>query len=180
MVIFISVIHFIYLWIAFFLGYNLKIFFFPCRMNSSSFQSQLFTLYYYIWLMIIFVYSFILLTWILLNIPKLVFSSQVELVVKNLPANAGYMKNMGLIPGLERYPGRVHGNPLQYCLENCYGQRTRWWLKSIELQRVRHDWNDLASMHTCTQTCPPLKKRILIQLADSHKLEDKNTVWKNS
>ena len=30
-------------------------------------------------------------------------------VVKNLPANAG---DMGLIPGLGRYPGKGNGNPL--------------------------------------------------------------------
>ena len=29
------------------------------------------------------------------------------------------------IPGLGRYPGEGHGNPLQYsCLENPYGQRS--------------------------------------------------------
>ena len=43
-------------------------------------------------------------------------ASQVALVVKNLPANAG---DVGLIPGLGRFPGGGHGNPLQYaCLEN--------------------------------------------------------------
>ena len=37
-------------------------------------------------------------------------------MVKNLPANAG---DVGLIPGLGRFPGGGHGNPLQYsCLEN--------------------------------------------------------------
>ena len=41
------------------------------------------------------------------------------LVVKNLPPNAGDIRDMGSIPGLERYPGGGHGNPLQYsCLEN--------------------------------------------------------------
>ena len=40
-------------------------------------------------------------------------------VVKNSPANAGDMKDVGLIPGLGRPPGEGHGNPLQYsCLEN--------------------------------------------------------------
>ena len=34
--------------------------------------------------------------------------SQMELVVKNPPINAG------LIPGLRRFPGGGHGNPLQY------------------------------------------------------------------
>ena len=41
------------------------------------------------------------------------------LVVKNLPANAGDLRDMGSIPGLGRSPGEGHGNPLQYsCLEN--------------------------------------------------------------
>ena len=45
--------------------------------------------------------------------------SQVALVVKNLPANAGNRKDMGLIPGLGRSSGGGRGNPLQFsCLEN--------------------------------------------------------------
>ena len=41
------------------------------------------------------------------------------LVVKNLPANAGDIRDMGSIPGSGRSPGGGHGNPLQYsCLEN--------------------------------------------------------------
>ena len=48
--------------------------------------------------------------------------SQVVLVVKNLPANAGDIKDMGSIPGSERFPGGGHGSPLQYsCLENSLG-----------------------------------------------------------
>ena len=47
------------------------------------------------------------------------WASQVVLVVKNLPANAGHVRDMGSIPGLGRSPGGRHGNPLQYsCLEN--------------------------------------------------------------
>ena len=43
-------------------------------------------------------------------------------VVKNQPANAG---DSGLIPGLERSPGRGNGNPFQYsCLGNPHGQRS--------------------------------------------------------
>ena len=39
--------------------------------------------------------------------------------VKNLPANAGDVRDMGWIPGLGRSPGGGHGNPLQYsCLKN--------------------------------------------------------------
>ena len=46
-------------------------------------------------------------------------SSQVALVVKNPPANAGDIKDAGLIPGSGRSPVGRHGNPLYYsCLEN--------------------------------------------------------------
>ena len=40
-------------------------------------------------------------------------------MVKNLPADAGDVRDMSSIPGLGRSPGRGHGNPLQYSwLEN--------------------------------------------------------------
>ena len=46
-------------------------------------------------------------------------ASQVALMVKNMSANAGDIRDMGSIPGLGRSPGGGHGNPLQYsCLEN--------------------------------------------------------------
>ena len=49
----------------------------------------------------------------------LVMCIQVALVVKNLPANAGDIRDAGSTSGLGRSSGRGHGNPLQYsCLEN--------------------------------------------------------------
>ena len=52
-------------------------------------------------------------------------ASQVALVVKNPSANAGDIRNAGLIPGLGRSPGGGHGNMLQYsCLEKTHGQRS--------------------------------------------------------
>ena len=39
-------------------------------------------------------------------------ASQVALVVKNPPANAGDISDMGLIPGSERSTGVGNGNPL--------------------------------------------------------------------
>ena len=45
--------------------------------------------------------------------------SQVELVAKNLSANAGDLKDVGSIPGLGRSLGGGNGNPFQYSyLEN--------------------------------------------------------------
>ena len=63
------------------------------------------------------------------------------LVVKNLPANTGDMRDTVLIPGLGRSPGEGNGNPLQYsCLENLHGQRSVvGYIQSMKLQRVRHD-----------------------------------------
>ena len=39
-------------------------------------------------------------------------ASQVALVVKNPPANAGDSRDIGSIPGLGRFPGEGNGNPL--------------------------------------------------------------------
>ena len=40
-------------------------------------------------------------------------------MVKNLPADAGDLRDLGLIPELGRSPGGGNGNPLQYsCLQN--------------------------------------------------------------
>ena len=52
---------------------------------------------------------------------------QVALVAKNLPANAGDIRDACLIPESGRSPGVGNGNPLQYyCLENPM-DRGVWW-----------------------------------------------------
>ena len=49
-----------------------------------------------------------------------------SLVVKNLPANAGDVRDTGSIPGSGRAPEGGHGNRLHYsCLENPM-DRGRW------------------------------------------------------
>ena len=54
-------------------------------------------------------------------------ASQVALVVKNLLASAGDIRDMGLVPGSGRSPGGAHGNPLQCsCRENPM-DRGAWW-----------------------------------------------------
>ena len=58
---------------------------------------------------------------------KYYWSSQVALVVKNLSANAGDIRDAGSIPGSGRSSGGGHGNPLKYsCLENTM-DRGAWW-----------------------------------------------------
>ena len=40
-------------------------------------------------------------------------ASQVALVVKYSPVNAGHVRDLGSVPGSGRSPGGGHGNPLQ-------------------------------------------------------------------
>ena len=55
------------------------------------------------------------------------WACKVALVVKNPPANAGDIRDVGSIPGLGRYLAEGHGNPLHYsCLENPV-DRGVWW-----------------------------------------------------
>ena len=59
-------------------------------------------------------------------------------MVKNLPANAVDIRDVGLILGLGRSPGGGLGNPLQYsCLENPMAEELGG-LQYIGLQRVGH------------------------------------------
>ena len=58
-------------------------------------------------------------------------------MVKNRPANAGEIRDVGSILGLGRFPGRRHGNPLQdSCLENPMDRGA--WLATV--QRVAKSW----------------------------------------
>ena len=65
------------------------------------------------------------LTWALLSNKVIIGASQVALVVKNLPANAGDIRDVGSVPGLGRFPAGGHGSPFQYsCLKESHGQRS--------------------------------------------------------
>ena len=69
----------------------------------------------------------------------MVTASQVVLVVKNLPANAGDIRDVGSIPGLERSPKGGHGTQ-----SSIFAWRIPWTeepdgLWSIASKRIRHD-----------------------------------------
>ena len=54
-------------------------------------------------------------------------ASQMALVVKSPPVNAGDIRDVGSISGWGRSPGVENGYPLQYsCLENPMDRGT-WW-----------------------------------------------------
>ena len=76
------------------------------------------------------------------------WASQVVLVLRNPPANAGDIRDAGSIPGLGGSLGRGHGNPLQYsCLENPM-DRGAWW---VTVHRVAKSWTLLKWLST--QAC---------------------------
>ena len=63
---------------------------------------------------------------------------QVTPVVKNPPASAGNIRDMGLIPGLGRSPGGGHDNQLKYsCLENPMDSGA-WWAIVHGVAKIRH------------------------------------------
>ena len=60
-------------------------------------------------------------------------------MVKNPLANAGDVRDIGLIPGSERSPGGGHGNPLlYYCLESPM-DKGAWEAMLHGVQRVGHN-----------------------------------------
>ena len=65
-----------------------------------------------------------------------------SIVVKNPPANAGDVGDMGFIPGWERSPAGGNGNPLLCsCLENSMDSRTRW----ATVRGVTKSWHKWAT-----------------------------------
>ena len=67
-------------------------------------------------------------------------ASQVALVVKNLTANAGDIRDTDMTPGSGRSPEGGRGNPLQYsCLENSFDRGAWQAISSIASYRVGHD-----------------------------------------
>ena len=66
-------------------------------------------------------------------------------MVKNLPFNAGDVKDVGPIPESGRSPGGGHGNTLQYsCLENPM-DRGAW---QATVHKVTKNWTQLKRFNT--------------------------------
>ena len=66
-------------------------------------------------------------------------ASQVALVVKNPPANAGDVRDVGSILGSGRSPGEGHGDPLQYSCRRIPWTEEPSGLQSKGSQRVGHN-----------------------------------------
>ena len=70
-------------------------------------------------------------------------------MVKNLPAKAGDLRNLGSVLGLARSSGEGHCNPLQYsCLENPM-DRGAW---RATVHGVAESWQRLKELSTHART----------------------------
>ena len=111
---------------------------------------------------------------------------QAVLVVKNLPANAGDLRDVGLIPGSGRSLGGGHGNPLHYsCLENSMDRGA--WRATVHGVT---EWTQLKwlSMHACMHLvqlhlCPVPSKQCQVSFKIKNKLmcikhqQRKQKIW---
>ena len=74
-------------------------------------------------------------------------ASQVALVGKNTPANAGERRYAGLIPRFGKYPGVGHSNPFQYsCLENPVYRGA--WQATVHRVTKSQTWRLLKGLNT--------------------------------
>ena len=70
-------------------------------------------------------------------------------MVKNLPANAGDVREAGSIPGSGRCPRIEYGNPLLYsCLQNSMVRGVWWATVHGGHKEVRHDSHTHTHTHT--------------------------------
>ena len=92
-------------------------------------------------------------------------ASQVVPVPKNLPPNAGGIRDTGSIPGSGRSPGGENGNPLQYSYLGNPMNRGAWratvhsvaksqtQLKQLSMHRHMSTWSHCGKCHSECQIC---------------------------
>ena len=90
----------------------------------------------------------------------ILWTSLLVLVVKNLPANEGDIRDVGSIPGSARSPGGGNGNPLQdSCLENPMDRgvwqatvhrvaKSQTRLKQLNTHKHTHTHTEYTQAHT--------------------------------
>ena len=85
-------------------------------------------------------------------------------MVKNPPAIAGDVRDMGSVPGSERSPAGGHSNPLQYsCLEKLL-DRGAWW---ATVHRVAVSQTGLKRLPTHARICYCYRKAVTGSLPKS-------------
>ena len=82
-------------------------------------------------------------------------------MVKNLPANAGDERDVGLLPGSGRSPGEGNGNPFQYSCLNNPMDRGAWQATVHRLTKSQTRLKGL-SMHICISLLNSFNRALLM------------------
>ena len=103
-------------------------------------------------------------------------------VIRNLPAKEGRWKSLGFNPWGKKIPWRKKWQPTPVFLPGeSHEQSSLVGVQSIGLQRVGHDWSDLAQTHACQVLLPLGRKTDLgepSQMCTALPLEAKMAFWK--
>ena len=87
------------------------------------------------------------------------------------------VRDLGLIPGLGRFPGEGNGNPLQYsCLEKSHGQRSLVQATIHGVEKSRPRLSNFTSLHftsnmyvaACVTISGNQMSKFIIQLSTAH------------
>ena len=78
------------------------------------------------------------------KVPSAGVASQVALVVKNLPAKAGHVRDTGSVPGSGRSPGVGMATHSSIPAWRILWTEKPWGLQSMGSHGVGHDWSNLA------------------------------------
>ena len=99
-------------------------------------------------------------------------------MVKNHPADAGDIRDVGLIPESGGSPGGGHGNPLQYsCLENPMDRGT-WWAIVHGSQRIGRNRSYSAHTHEGNISLPLVRKyNAVIYSITTFMVNNKDVNW---
>ena len=108
------------------------------------------------------------------------WASQVETVVKNLPANARILRDTGSILGSGRSPEEGHGNHNHSCLENPM-DRGAW---RATFHRVAQSWTQLkwlstAHTHTYSQLLLFIKELLWLRIGPEKSLGNNSSNSRN-
>ena len=109
-------------------------------------------------------------------------ASQVVLVVKNPPTNAGDAGDEGSVPGSGRSPGVGNGNPLQYsCLKISMDKRSLQWALQGGLYspwgHSESDTTERLNTHTHTHTLHSNTNWLILKERSPRWRRNKISIW---
>ena len=84
------------------------------------------------------------------------------LLVKNPPANAGDLRNVGSVPGIWKSPGGGHSNPLQYSFLKNFMDKGDWWAiahrvtqSGAQRKQLKHRYTGRLIISSLSFSCLP-------------------------